>query len=138
MSRHIRVKRASDVPAREITDESIYLSRRDLLGGAAAWTAAAAVLPWGVPRAARAALDPAELAALAAKRNPRYFYEFGTDKRDPARERGLPAHAPVVGRDRGRGRGDHPGDHRSLEDLLAPTPSRSASTGCAASRRGRW
>ncbi len=103
--RYIRSKRPSDVPAREITDESLYLSRRDLLSGAAAWTAAAALVPLGAARVARAALEPGDLTALAAKRNPRYstletlndfadvtsynnFYEFGTDKEDPARHAG--------------------------------------------------
>jgi sulfoxide reductase catalytic subunit YedY len=134
MSRYIRSTSASDVPAREITDESLYLSRRDLLSGAATWTAAATLLPLAAPRVARAALEPGDLTALVAKRNPLYstleepndfddatrynnFYEFGTDKEDPARHAGSLRSSPwsvTI-----EGEVAKPGVV-ALEDLLAP------------------
>ncbi|QNM96536.1 protein-methionine-sulfoxide reductase catalytic subunit MsrP [Chitinimonas koreensis] len=77
------------IAASEITPESVYLSRRDWLSGSAA-LAAAALLP---PEAAAAALptfyksrystaEPKNSEAEITGYN--NFYEFGTDKRDPA------------------------------------------------------
>ena len=93
--------RKNDIPAREITDPALYLRRRDLLFRGAA-VAGAAVLPGLLaPAAARAALDLDGLARLDAPRADQWsteepvndfedaarynnFYEFGTDKEDPA------------------------------------------------------
>ncbi len=88
------IKRAPMFKASEITDYRLYLNRREFMVGGAAL----ALLPTAVQAAqASAAGQP-----LAAKRNPAYvigdkptefksattynnFYEFGTDKEDPAR-----------------------------------------------------
>src|SRR3954470_23253027 len=79
-------------PSAEITPESVYLRRRELIRGAAALAAASTL---GLPRRARA--EPGTLPAT--KKGPfpagepqtsfkditsyNNFYEFGTDKSDP-------------------------------------------------------
>ena len=96
--------RGDDVAASEITPQPLYLSRRRLLslGGAAAASGLAS--PW-FARQAFAQEAPGKLAKLPAtlnnafvvteKRTPyadvttyNNFYEFGTDKSDPARNAG--------------------------------------------------
>ncbi len=106
MSTIIRVRRAGEVASSEITDESLYLRRREFLRGAAAAAGAlaGAVLLPGCSRADYRASETSgerQLKKLAAQRNVRYstteeptdyksatsynnFYEFGTDKEDPA------------------------------------------------------
>ncbi|HEU0014905.1 MAG TPA: protein-methionine-sulfoxide reductase catalytic subunit MsrP [Longimicrobium sp.] len=81
--------RKPEIPSSEITPEAVYLSRRDFLGAGAAAVAAAA-LP-GTLGACTGA-DAAEEGAQADKLTPledvtsyNNFYEFGTDKGDPAR-----------------------------------------------------
>jgi sulfoxide reductase catalytic subunit YedY len=99
----MRLIRPSLLPEREVTPEAIYLQRRSFLRAGAAFSAAA-LLGCGDDNAARAATPaPAELAPLpnvipaperfrtsealtrredaTAYNN---FYEFGTDKEDPA------------------------------------------------------
>ena len=95
------IKRPDDIKSTEITDEKIYHDRRDFLrasSGAALAVAAGAAFP-GI-------MFPNEAAAQAAmlnfKKNPQFttdeainslkditrynnFYEFGTDKEDPAK-----------------------------------------------------
>ncbi len=94
------IKRPADIPASEITPEHIYLRRRELMAGAGLF-AAAALLPTGLGASeARSPLEakPATPALAAQgfytdeKKTPfedvaRYnnFYEFGTDKGDPAK-----------------------------------------------------
>jgi sulfoxide reductase catalytic subunit YedY len=98
LSPYIHTPRPWEISTREITDEALFLRRRELLMvGAAA--AGSALLPL---RAAHAA---PELRALEARRNAALstdeeptdagdatsynnFYEFGTDKEDPARNAG--------------------------------------------------
>ncbi|AZG13188.1 protein-methionine-sulfoxide reductase catalytic subunit MsrP [Cupriavidus pauculus] len=96
--------RGDDIAASEITPQSLYLSRRRLLalGGAAAATGLAS--PW-FARQAFAQEAPGKLAKLPGTLNSAYavtekrtpyadvttynnFYEFGTDKADPARHAG--------------------------------------------------
>ncbi|WP_372865627.1 protein-methionine-sulfoxide reductase catalytic subunit MsrP, partial [Spongiibacter sp.] len=92
------IGRAAKIAASEITPESLYLRRRELISGAAAFAALAAL-----PHAALAAPSPALPFRAADRRadNPFYtnealtpfadasqynnFYEFGTDKGDPAK-----------------------------------------------------
>ena len=99
---HVRRRCPSEPASREITDESLYLRRREFLRDAAL-AAGALALPAGLgARAARAGHEPDRLRALAAVRNPAVstdeapterrdaitynnFYEFGTDKEDPSR-----------------------------------------------------
>ena len=88
------IKRASMFKASEITDYRLYLNRREFIFGAATLAL--------LPTAAQAAQASAAGQPLAAKLNPAYvvgdkptdfksataynnFYEFGTDKEDPAR-----------------------------------------------------
>jgi sulfoxide reductase catalytic subunit YedY len=88
------IKRAPMFKASEITDYRLYLNRREFIVGGAALAL--------LPTAAQAAQASAAGQPLAAKRNPTYvvgdrptdfksattynnFYEFGTDKEDPAR-----------------------------------------------------
>lgn len=96
--------RGDDIAASEITPEPVYRSRRHLLamGGAAA--AAGLASPW-LSRQAFAQEAPGKLPKLPATLNSAYavtekrtpyadvttynnFYEFGTDKSDPARNAG--------------------------------------------------
>ncbi|MEO7189508.1 MAG: protein-methionine-sulfoxide reductase catalytic subunit MsrP [Vicinamibacterales bacterium] len=94
----IKRTRSSDVPFSEVTPERVYVSRRTFMAALTAGTVgAAAQLGAEEAGAARAAQAP-----LAGRRNPKYvavdkantfeqitgynnFYEFGTDKDDPAR-----------------------------------------------------
>ncbi len=95
------IKRAEDIKGSEITDEQIYQERRDFMrtsSSAALAVAAGTTFP-GLMFPGDAA---AQVAALQFKKNPRFntdeevnslkditrynnFYEFGTDKKDPAK-----------------------------------------------------
>ena len=131
----IRVRRPGDIDPCEITDEGLYLRRREFLRSAALAGGAVAFAAAGAPRASRAArLAPGDLATLAAlvpspfstDESPNSFedvtsynnfYEFGTDKEDPAR------HAHTLETDPWsvsiRGEVERPGEI-ALEDLLKP------------------
>jgi sulfoxide reductase catalytic subunit YedY len=82
------IRNAPDIRSSEITDRSIYLRRRDFIGGVASFGMAAA-LSTNARAAALSAVksplstDEAEtpLEAITGYNN---FYEFGTDKEDPA------------------------------------------------------
>ena len=93
----------SDLRASEITPEGLYVRRRDFLaGGAAAATGMTLALAGCKPKAA-APVAPTEPALPGVKPGPfatdeaktpykdittyNNFYEFGTDKADPARTR---------------------------------------------------
>jgi methionine sulfoxide reductase catalytic subunit len=84
------IRKADDVRSSEITPESLYLDRRRFLKTAAAGAAVAALSP-----AALAACEPGEARAQEDKITPfedastyNNFYEFGTDKDEPARRAG--------------------------------------------------
>jgi sulfoxide reductase catalytic subunit YedY len=78
------IRRPPDIPAREVTDEKLYLSRREFFAGLAA---AGVMLTAGEREAWARMLPPAEddkptpYEAITTYNN---FYEFGTDKGDPA------------------------------------------------------
>lgn len=95
------IRQAPDIPSSEITPESVYLKRRQFIGGA---VAAAGWSLLGAPGRAMAADELASLDFKAASKSSpagfytaetltpyedikRYnnFYEFGTDKGDPAK-----------------------------------------------------
>ena len=76
------IRRASDIPSSEITPESVYLDRRRFMGTMAAG-AAAALVPGTL--AARQQEEPTPYEDVTTYNN---FYEFGTDKGDPARHAG--------------------------------------------------
>ena len=95
----IKIRTSADIPSSEITPESVYHSRREILK-------AAGFAGAGVALAGPSAFAQAN--PYAAARNPKYvpdpvadkpntfeeitsynnFYEFGTDKRDPAQYAG--------------------------------------------------
>ena len=95
------IKRPEPIPSREITDPAVYLGRRALMAGGAA-TVAAGVMAGAatslVGCRSEAATPPADLPGVRKSRylvdeklTPREdvttynnFYEFGTDKHDPA------------------------------------------------------
>jgi sulfoxide reductase catalytic subunit YedY len=82
------IRRPPDIRASEITPKSVYLRRREFLGGAAA-LGLAATLPFGQARAELTTIkspfstdEPqTPLKDVTSYNN---FYEFGTDKDDPA------------------------------------------------------
>ncbi|MFS8974407.1 protein-methionine-sulfoxide reductase catalytic subunit MsrP [Cupriavidus necator] len=95
--------RGEDIAASEITPREVFASRRRLLGLAAAGAAGSALAPWLMREAyAQAGHHGPKLPATAnnayvitEKRTPyedittyNNFYEFGTDKSDPARNAG--------------------------------------------------
>ena len=109
----------------EIISRSAYWSRREFLA-AAGFGAAALAVPSLYSDPARAALDFSNIKSSAYRLDEpltdkeavttyNNFYEFGTDKRDPAKNSGnfkpLPWSVHV------HGECDHPGDY-ALEDLL--------------------
>jgi sulfoxide reductase catalytic subunit YedY len=105
----------------DVTPRSAYLDRRSLIAGAAG-LAAAALAPAGVKakalQAAPSALStdtpPTALNAVTGYNN---FYEFGTDKGDPAKYAGRLTTAPwsvVID-----GMVDRPGTY-ALEDIVKP------------------
>ncbi len=82
------IRNGRDIPSSEITPKSVYLRRREFIGGAAALGLAAA-LPFGSARAGLTAekspLSTDEpLTPLKDVTSYNNFYEFGTDKDDPA------------------------------------------------------
>jgi len=99
----VLIRRVPDILSSEITDESLYLKRRDFLRGAAAATLAtgAALVAGGCSPAEakgehRALPDLTPSAFSTDEEQTRYenatsynnFYEFGTKKEDPARNAG--------------------------------------------------
>ena len=79
------IRRAPDIPTSEITDESLYWTRREWLA-AAGLGAAAFILPVGPPvRRSVQDLKPNSWDDVTGYNN---FYEFGTGKDDPARNAG--------------------------------------------------
>ena len=86
------IKRAERFTSNDVTDPALYLSRRELMAGAAAWAllpgASAAALPAPAPLQAtrnvgRSLNEPPTKYEHATTYN--NFYEFGVDKDDPAR-----------------------------------------------------
>ena len=101
----MRIRKPSDIPPSEITPKDLWLRRRDLIGAAAAGlglTAAGALFGVALPRPASAGAQEAKLprvvpgpfgtderpTSLGDITGYNNFYEFGTDKEDPARNAG--------------------------------------------------
>ena len=149
----LRIKTSADLPYSEVTPEAVYRSRRDFMKAAAVGVAGAAAglalpsdglcarsrMPWrrSQQRRARSSWMSGGPAQHASNRSPSYnnYYEFGTRKDDPARNAGRLTVKPWTVKVDG------------LVDKPATTASRiwstsrrskSASTGSAASKRGRW
>jgi len=84
------IKPACDLPGSEITPRSVYVRRREFIAGAAALSLGS-LLP-AAAGAAPLAAAPSPLSTTDEARTPRKdiisynnFYEFGTDKDDPAK-----------------------------------------------------
>jgi sulfoxide reductase catalytic subunit YedY len=126
------VRKAADIRTSEITDEKLYFSRRDFLGKGTAAAAVAAASAWfSLPETAEGLGDAAILhyatgSPLSTSEAPNSytdittynnFYEFGTDKGDPARHAGRLKTEPwTVALE---GHIAKPGNYQ-LEDLLKP------------------
>jgi sulfoxide reductase catalytic subunit YedY len=79
------IRKPDDIPSSEITPESVYVNRRGFIGAAAAAIATVAAPASLVACAAEA--EGAQDKANSYEEITQYnnFYEFGTDKEDPAR-----------------------------------------------------
>src|SRR5262245_51464945 len=91
----LKVKTTADVPSSEITPERFYASRREFMRTAGAGLLGAAFLAGGDAEAAQAPLNAKKSAfTVDLKTDPlnsweqittyNNYYEFGTDKSDPA------------------------------------------------------
>jgi sulfoxide reductase catalytic subunit YedY len=115
----VLIRRPDDIPSRDITPPELWLRRRELLLGA---TLGAASLALGAaaPAVAASRYDtdeaPTDEADATQYNN---FYEFGTDKRDPARRAGKLRTRPWSVRIEGEVA--KPGS-LPLEALLSPHP----------------
>ena len=144
----IRVAKAWESRERDVTPEALWLRRRELLQGAALAAGTLLLPSCGRTEAGGGSATPSPVVGpdgfrtdeqatdFEAASGYNNFYEFGTDKEDPARHAGglVPRPWSVARRRRGREAGPR-GRSRTCS---RPTRSRSASTACAASRRGRW
>ena len=82
------IKKPADIDCSEITPEEIYLDRRSFVGQAAAFGAVAtmgAAVPWVGSGVGTGAQDDEELTSFEHVTGYNNFYEFGTDKDDPAK-----------------------------------------------------
>jgi len=118
----IRTRRASEPRPSEITDEALWLRRREFLRGAAAAAAGAVLAACGGSETASGADSPPTDEITPFEKVSAYnnFYEYGTDKEDPARRapkllRTRPWHVRI------EGEVAKPGE-LALEDLLRPFP----------------
>ncbi len=98
---------------RDVTPEQVWLNRRALLGGLAGAGLATALPGRAKAQAVAETLVPNRYEDITAYNN---FYEFGTDKSDPARYSGRMTTAPWTIRIDGMV--DRPADY-TLEDILA-------------------
>ena len=106
------LKRASDIPSSEITDKKMYLRRREFLETAAALTVGSAI--GGLGGSVVSAQAAPRVKIPGARKDSGWgkgektnsyeditsynnFYEFGTDKGDPAVERAHPQDDAVEG-----------------------------------------
>jgi sulfoxide reductase catalytic subunit YedY len=115
------IRRPADIPASEITPHSLYLRRRELVLGAAAFGLTA--LAPGLAHAARLSATKSPLSTdepstpLKDVTSYNNFYEFGTDKDDPAQHAHTLTTKPwSIKVD---GLVDNPADY-NLDDLIKP------------------
>jgi sulfoxide reductase catalytic subunit YedY len=81
----VLIRKAPDIPASEITPQSVYVSRRDLMAGGLALAGLAALPPRVARAAQKSPLSTDETQTRRADATSyNNFYEFGTDKADPA------------------------------------------------------
>jgi sulfoxide reductase catalytic subunit YedY len=77
------IRRPADIPTSEITDESLFWNRREFLTAAGLGVAALTVLPSAVR--GRLSRDDDKLTPYEDVTGYNNYYEFGTDKGDPAK-----------------------------------------------------
>ena len=123
----------------EITPREVYEQRRAMLRLIAGGAAGATLAAWAGREAHAQTARPNKLAALPGARSAvpgaltmdkptgyaditsyNNYYEFGTDKADPARNAGTPEDAAVDGRGRGRGRASR--QVYDIDELLKLAP----------------
>jgi sulfoxide reductase catalytic subunit YedY len=115
----VLIRRPDDIPSSEITSQDLWLRRREFLRSAALGAASVA-LGTAAPALAASRFDtdetPTDEADATQYNN---FYEFGTDKRDPARRAGKLKTRPWTVRIEGEIAKPRT---VALDDLLAPHP----------------
>jgi len=128
----IRIANAWDAPEREVTPEALWLRRREFLRGAGLAAGALLLPACGRTESGAVAAGPSPVrgpdgfttdepaTAFEAASSYNNFYEFGTDKEDPAERAGSLVTRPWSVRVDGEVA--KPGTI-PLEDLLAPHPS---------------
>lgn len=79
------IKKPDDIAAEEITPESVYIDRRKFIGASAAGFAAVALGTRTSQLLAQPGPQDDELTSYESITTYNNFYEFGTDKADPAR-----------------------------------------------------
>ena len=151
MNRHSELGTA--IAPGEITPRAIFEQRRLLIRAAAAGTFGAALAPFFARSAFAETGSPnPDSVKLAARSNPQFalkekltrykdvttynnFYEFGTDKADPAKYAGTLITRPWTVAVEGHVK--NPGFTTSTNCSSWPR-SKNGSTACAASKAGRW
>ena len=145
------IRTRPELPSSEITPESVYVNRRTFMRAAIAAGAGAALTAPGTALVGDASAQAGNVWPIAnATKSPlstnekvnafeditgyNNFYEFGTDKSDPARYAGKLTVRPWTTKIDGHVA--KPGAYQ-IEDLLK-FPLESASIASAASRPGRW
>ena len=117
------IRRVPDIPTSEITDEAAYLDRRRFLGklsGVALGAVAGSSLLTACEARAEDSLAQDELTPLKDVTSYNNFYEFGTDKEDPAKyARNFPTRPWTVTVD---GHVKKPAQY-ALDDLLRASPA---------------
>ena len=119
------IRRPSDIPPAEITDERLYWSRRDFLSALGVGAGSLAV---GAVTPAVAACSPSRTDAVQGEKLTPYedvagynnFYEFGTGKDDPARNAGSLHTRPWTVSIEGEV--GKPGEY-AFDDLVRPHPA---------------
>jgi len=119
------IRRPSDIPPAEITDERLYWSRRDFLSALGVGAGSLAV---GAVTPAVAACSPSRTDAVQGEKLTPYedvagynnFYEFGTGKDDPARNAGSLRTRPWTVSIEGEV--GKPGEY-AFDDLVRPHPA---------------
>lgn len=122
------IRRPPDIPSSEITPESVYLDRRHFIRAAAIAAGGAAVGPATLAAFEEGQEVPARFASMRSEQDEELnsyqdittynnFYEFGTDKRDPARNSG--GFRPRPWSVTVDGACNKPGEY-TLEDIIGP------------------
>jgi sulfoxide reductase catalytic subunit YedY len=112
------IRRPPDIPASEITDQRLFLDRRAFLGGLAALgVALTAGERRALARFATARDDDDKLTPYESVTHYNNYYEFGTDKEEPAEQ--ARSFRPTPWKVRIDGEVAKPADY-DLDDLLKP------------------